>query len=114
MSEYYDYMLPTVNFMGAGCVEVVGERCKILGAEKVLLVTDNYLNSLESGPVQIVGDYLKKAGLEYVVFDGVTPNFKDKDVYAGLEIYEKETLKYLKTRLFRVNSTIRPEAGIKT
>jgi 1,3-propanediol dehydrogenase len=83
-------MLPTVNFMGAGCVEVVGERCKILGAEKVLLVTDNYLNSLESGPVQIVGDYLKKAGLEYVVFDGVTPNPKDKDVYAGLEIYEKE------------------------
>ncbi|PTX15399.1 iron-containing alcohol dehydrogenase [Halanaerobium congolense] len=90
MSEYYDYMLPTVNFMGAGCVEVVGERCKILGAEKVLLVTDNYLNSLESGPVQIVGDYLKKVGLEYVIFDGVTPNPKDKDVYAGLEIYEKE------------------------
>lgn len=90
MSEYYDYMLPTVNFMGAGCVEVVGERCKILGAEKVLLVTDNYLNSLESGPVQIVGNYLKKAGLEYVIFDGVTPNPKDKDVYAGLEIYEKE------------------------
>jgi 1,3-propanediol dehydrogenase len=83
-------MLPTVNFMGAGCVEVVGERCKILGAEKVLLVTDNYLNSLESGPVQIVGDYLKKVGLEYVIFDGVTPNPKDKDVYAGLEIYEKE------------------------
>jgi alcohol dehydrogenase YqhD (iron-dependent ADH family) len=82
--------------------------------KKVLLVTDDYLSSLESGPVQIVGDYFKKAGLEYVVFDGVTPNFKDKDVYAGLEIYEKETLKYLKTRLFRVNSTIRPEAGIKT
>jgi len=76
--------------MGAGCVEGVGESYKILGAEKVLLVTDNYLNSLESGPVQIVGDYLKKAGLEYVVFDGVTPNPKDKDVYAGLEIYEKE------------------------
>ena len=90
MSEFYDYMLPTVNFMGAGCVEVVGERCKILGAEKVLLVTDDYLNSLESGPVQIVGDYLNKSGLEYVIFDGVTPNPKDKDVYAGLEIYEKE------------------------
>ncbi|CCU77884.1 1,3-propanediol dehydrogenase [Halanaerobium saccharolyticum subsp. saccharolyticum DSM 6643] len=90
MSDYYDYMLPTVNFMGAGCVEVVGERCKILGAEKVLLVTDDYLNSLESGPVQIVGDYLNKSGLEYVIFDGVTPNPKDKDVYAGLEIYEKE------------------------
>jgi 1,3-propanediol dehydrogenase len=90
MAKYYDYMLPTVNFMGAGCVEVVGERCKILGADRILLVTDDYLSGLESGPVQIVGDYLEKAGLEYFIFDGVTPNPKDKDVYAGLEIYEKE------------------------
>ena len=90
MSDFYDYMLPTVNFMGAGCVEVVGERCKILGAEKILLVTDKYLNSLEAGPVQIVSDYLAKAGLEYSIFDGVTPNPKDTDVYAGLKIYEEE------------------------
>ncbi|MFW6294718.1 MAG: iron-containing alcohol dehydrogenase [Halanaerobium sp.] len=90
MSDFYDYMLPTVNFMGAGCVEVVGERCKILGAEKVLLVTDEYLNSLEAGPVQIVSDYLEKSGLEYSIFDGVTPNPKDTDVYAGLKIYEEE------------------------
>jgi 1,3-propanediol dehydrogenase len=90
MSEFYDYMLPTVNFMGAGCVEVVGERCKILGAEKILLVTDSYLSGLEAGPVQIVSDYLEKAGLDYAIFDGVTPNPKDTDVYAGLKIYEKE------------------------
>lgn len=90
MSDFYDYMLPTVNFMGQGCVEVVGERCKILGAEKVLLVTDDFLSGLEAGPVQIVAENLKEAGLEYVIFDGVTPNPKDKDVYAGLKIYEEE------------------------
>lgn len=97
MSDFYDYMLPTVNFMGAGCVKVIGERAKILGAKKILLVTDSYLNGLESGPVQIVGDYLEKAGLEYVVFDGVTPNPKDKDVYAGLEIYENESCEMIVT-----------------
>ena len=90
MSEFYDYMLPTVNFMGQGCVEVVGERCKILEAEKVLLVTDDFLSGLEGGPVQIVTENLKEAGLEYVIFDGVTPNPKDTDVYNGLKIYEEE------------------------
>jgi 1,3-propanediol dehydrogenase len=90
MSDFYDYMLPTVNFMGQGCVEVVGERCKILGAEKVLLVTDDFLSGLDAGPVQIVAENLNEAGLEYVIFDGVTPNPKDKDVYAGLKIYEEE------------------------
>jgi len=76
--------------MGQGCVEVVGERCKILGAEKVLLVTDDFLSGLDAGPVQIVAENLNEAGLEYVIFDGVTPNPKDKDVYAGLKIYEEE------------------------
>ncbi|NFM11902.1 iron-containing alcohol dehydrogenase, partial [Clostridium botulinum] len=25
----YDYLVPSVNFMGAGCVKLVGERCQI-------------------------------------------------------------------------------------
>ncbi|MBM7557154.1 iron-containing alcohol dehydrogenase [Halanaerobacter jeridensis] len=90
MSEFYDYMLPTVNFMGAGCVEVVGERCETLGAEKVLLVTDKFLRNMEDGPVDQVIDYLEEAGLEYAIYDGVEPNPKDTNVYDGLEVYEAE------------------------
>jgi len=30
----YDYLVPAVNFMGAGAVKVVGERAKILGGKK--------------------------------------------------------------------------------
>ncbi|GAB6137750.1 iron-containing alcohol dehydrogenase [Halanaerobaculum tunisiense] len=87
--QYYDYMLPTVNFMGPGCVEVVGERCDILGAEKVLIVTDSFLKSMEDGPVDQVLGYLEEAGVGYAIYDGVEANPKDRNVYEGLEIYEE-------------------------
>ncbi|MCC3145712.1 iron-containing alcohol dehydrogenase [Halanaerobium sp. Z-7514] len=86
----YDYMLPTVNFMGAGSVKVVGERAKILGAEKVLLVTDQFLSNLEGGPFETVVKYIEEAGLEYAVYDGVKANPRDTNVYEGLEIYQNE------------------------
>jgi len=85
----YDYMLPTVNFMGAGSVEVVGERAEMLGAEKPLVVTDKFLNEMEDGPVDKVLNYLEDSGLDYSLFDGVEANPKDKNVYKGLEIYEE-------------------------
>ena len=36
----YDFLVPNVNFFGPGAVSVVGERCKLLGGKKALLVTD--------------------------------------------------------------------------
>jgi len=89
MSSYYDYLLPTVNFMGPGCVEVVGERCKILGGKNVLIVTDNFLKNMEGGPVDQVIHYLKKENINYTFYDGVEANPKDTNVYAGLDIYNK-------------------------
>ena len=38
----YDYFMPNVNFFGKGSVNVTGERCKILGGKKVLIVTDTF------------------------------------------------------------------------
>jgi 1,3-propanediol dehydrogenase len=85
-----DYLLPSVNFMGRGCLNVVGERCKILGGKKALIVTDNFLSKLENGPVEQTIKYLKEAGLESVIFDRVEPNPKDVNVLDGLEVYKKE------------------------
>ena len=90
MSDFYDYMLPTVNFMGTGSVEVVGDRCEILGGEKILIVTDEFLRGMEDGPVDQVINYLEETGLDYAIYDGVEPNPKDTNVYDGLEIYEEE------------------------
>ena len=43
--RYYDFLCPSVNFMGPGCVSILGERCQILNMKKPLIVTDEYLLS---------------------------------------------------------------------
>jgi 1,3-propanediol dehydrogenase len=86
----YDFFIPNVNFMGRGSVQVVGERCNILGGKRALLVTDKVMRNLQDGPVDLVIGYLKEAGLDVVIFDGVEPNPKDVNVAAGLKLYNEE------------------------
>lgn len=86
----YDYLVPSVNFMGANSVSVVGERCKILGGKKALIVTDKFLKDMEGGAVELTVKYLKEAGLDIVYYDGVEPNPKDVNVIEGLKIFKEE------------------------
>lgn len=90
MSRIYDYLVPSVNFMGPGCLKVIGERAKMLGGNKVLIVTDKFLNNQEGGAVEQTVKYLKEAGLEVVIYDGTEPNPKDKNVADGLKIFKEE------------------------
>lgn len=87
MSRIYDYLVPSVNFMGPGCLKVIGERAKMLGGKKVLIVTDKFLNNQEGGAVEQTVKYLKEAGLEVVIYDGTEPNPKDTNVADGLKIF---------------------------
>jgi alcohol dehydrogenase len=84
----YAFFMPTVNLMGAGCVQQVGERAKILGAKKALIVTDKVLNEL--GLADQVAGYVKAAGIETVIFDGAIPNPTDLNVADGEKVYKKE------------------------
>lgn len=86
----YDFFMPNVNFFGRGSVEVVGERCKILGAKKALIVTDTFLKELENGPVEKVINSLQKENIDFAFYEGVEPNPKDTNVRDGLEIYNSE------------------------
>lgn len=86
--RYYDYLLPNVNFFGPGCVEAVGERCKLLGGTHALIVTDPFLATLANGPVEQTVKSLEKAGIKSTIFKDVEPNPKDVNVYAGLEVYK--------------------------
>lgn len=88
--RYYDYMAPSVNFMGPGCIEVLGDRVKLLGVKKPLLVTDTFLNELEDGPVMQAAASLKNTGIEYAVYTGVEPNPKVRNCLDGLKIYKEE------------------------
>ncbi|NFI95284.1 iron-containing alcohol dehydrogenase [Clostridium botulinum] len=86
----YDYLVPSVNFMGAGCVKLVGERCQILGGKKALIVTDKFLRSMEGGAVELTVKSLQEAGIEDAYYDAVEPNPKDTNVADGLKIFQDE------------------------
>lgn len=88
--RYYDFLNPSVNFMGPNCVELLGERCQILGMNKPMIVTDGFLASMENGPVAQSVASLEKDGIEYVIFTGVEPNPKIQNCYSGLEMYKAE------------------------
>ena len=87
--ENYDFMMPNVNFFGPGVVKKVGERAKMLNMNKVLIVTDKFLRELANGPVKQAEDSLKAANVDYVIFDGVEPNPKIRNVEDGKKLYLK-------------------------
>ena len=86
----YDYLMPSVNFMGPGCISKIGERCEILGGKKALIVTDKFLRNMEGGAVKIVAKHLIESGIEIAYYDGVEANPKDTNVRDGLEIFKRE------------------------
>ncbi|MCD7948176.1 MAG: iron-containing alcohol dehydrogenase [Oscillospiraceae bacterium] len=84
MSTYY--FLPTRNVFGDGAVNESGALMKSLNANKVLLVTDKFLNS--SGMASRVQEIFQQAGLEVHIFDGAEPNPTDKNVVSGVAAYK--------------------------
>lgn len=86
--RFYDYLVPNVNFFGPGCLEVVGQRCQILGGQHALIVTDPFLATLKGGAVEQTIQYLQAAGIRTTVFSAVQANPKDTDVTAGLSCYQ--------------------------
>ncbi|UMZ72680.1 iron-containing alcohol dehydrogenase [Natranaerofaba carboxydovora] len=84
----YDFLMPPVNLLGPGTAKEAGKRCKLLGAKKALVVTDDGM--VKSGILDEVKGYIEKEGVETVVFKDVEPNPKDKDVEAGLKVYQDE------------------------
>ena len=90
MGRMYDYLVPSVNFMGPGCLKVIGERAKMLGGKKVLIVTDKFLRTQENGAVEQTIKYLTQEGIEVVIYDGTEPNPKDTNVADGLKVFKDE------------------------
>ena len=87
--RYYDYLNPSVNFMGPGCVKELGHRCELLNMKKPLIVTDSFLVSVENGPVAQSLASLEEKGIESVIFTGVEPNPKIENCYDGLKVYRE-------------------------
>lgn len=79
----FEFALPTEIQFGMGVAKNIGEEIKNRGYERPLIVTDKGIVSV--GLVDIIGGYIKDAGLSYTVFDNTVPNPRDYDCDKGAE-----------------------------
>ena len=63
---------PPIVYKGINSALTLCEQVAVLGYNKVLLVTDNLLNS--SGLLDGIKATLEKTGVEFLVYDGVLPD----------------------------------------
>lgn len=82
-----DFMMPNVNFFGPNVIKEIGQRAKLLGMKKPLIVTDSFLRNLENGPVKQTESSLAAAGVDYAFYDNVEPNPKVRNVNEGKQTY---------------------------
>ena len=75
------YYVPSINLMGAGCLNDLGATVNDLGFKKAFVVTDNFLMS--NGVANKVLNVLE--GIAYEVYSEVVPNPTCKNVHDGLE-----------------------------
>lgn len=84
--QTFQFFIPTVSLMGVGCSKEAGVQAKALGAKHALIVTDKVLN--EIGVADQIKKLLVEVGLTVTIFDGTEPNPTDKNVHAGLKVYQ--------------------------
>ncbi|WP_338594168.1 iron-containing alcohol dehydrogenase [Paenibacillus sp. Y5S-9] len=80
------YYVPPVNLMGRGCLQEAGQMIEQMGIRKALVVSDRQL--ITSGVAEQVLSTLRKAGLDYVVYDEVQPNPTCQNVHDGLRVFQ--------------------------
>jgi alcohol dehydrogenase class IV len=76
---------PTRIVLGPGALNRLPEEVERLGMRRPLLVTD--VGVVKAGLADRVISVLGEAGLVHVLFDRVTPDPTEPDVFAGLEAY---------------------------
>ncbi|NVZ83717.1 iron-containing alcohol dehydrogenase [Pseudomonas yamanorum] len=86
MSSLHYWNYPTEIFCGPGALDVVAERCKLLGVRKPLLVTDPGMKALE--PLAMLKAHLSQADIPFAVFSEITSNPTLDDVARGVATFQ--------------------------
>ncbi|UTH74035.1 L-threonine dehydrogenase [Chromobacterium sp. IIBBL 290-4] len=82
------FFIPSLNLMGAGCLQQAIDTMRGHGFRRALIVTDQGL--VKAGLAAKVADMLGKADIEPVIFDGVHPNPSCANVNAGLALLKEK------------------------
>src|SRR5699024_3362876 len=82
--KIHKFVMPEVIF-GSGSIREVGESCLRVGAQHILIVTDDGV--IESGWLEEVTTSCEKVGLAYTIYTELTSNPKDYEVENGVKCY---------------------------
>ena len=89
-SAKYQFHTPSRLLFGEGCSNDVGKWMKELGADRVLLVTDEGVE--KAGLVEGIKKALADEGCKVLVFSGVNENPTVENVHAGRDLIKKENI----------------------
>jgi alcohol dehydrogenase len=92
MAEYF--FMPPMNITGAGALKSAGEEMVAEGYGKALIVTDEALHR-KVGATKALTDLLMQLGIEYAVYDRVTPNPTVAEVEEGAELLKSEDCDFI-------------------
>jgi alcohol dehydrogenase len=84
--ELRKFVAPEFIF-GVGARHRVGFYARNLNAKRVLVVTDQGVTAA-GWPAEVL-DNLEREGIQATVFNGLTPNPKDHEVMAGVDVYRQ-------------------------
>ncbi|MBX9348646.1 L-threonine dehydrogenase [Chromobacterium piscinae] len=82
------FFIPSLNLMGAGCLQQAVDAMRGHGFRRALIVTDQGL--VKAGLAGKVAKMLGDADIEPVIFDGVHPNPSCANVNAGLALLREK------------------------
>jgi alcohol dehydrogenase len=92
MAEYF--FMPPMNITGAGALKSAGDEMVAEGYGKALIVTDEALHR-KVGATKVLTDMLMRLGIEYAVYDRVTPNPTVAEVEEGAELIKSEDCDFI-------------------
>lgn len=87
------FFIPSVNLMGAGCLQDAVNHIQSLGFKKALVVTDEVIHAI--GMTKQLSDLLSEKNVETVIFDGTKPNPTTANVVAGVTMLKEHNCDFV-------------------
>lgn len=89
----YAFFMPSISYMGEGCIKNLGNEINSRGLKKSLIVTDKILVNI--GLVKKLTDVLDENKVEYIIFDETKPNPTVKNVNDGLRALKENNCDFV-------------------
>ena len=88
ITKSFEFKLPTRILFGVNLVESLAEEVKVLGIQRLLLVTDKGI--VNAGLLERVIHALDASAIDYTIFDSVEANPTTTTVHTGAKLFRKD------------------------